>query len=163
MNNQLKNSTRTRKMFSKIEDSILTYTINQFPDISWVEIAKFIPGRSPRQCRERWINYLSPSLNQEQWSKEEDNLLLELVKKNGKKWSLLTEYFPSRSYSNIKNRWYSTIKYLYEDEKFDKELINKNENKKWTQLSNELVNSFEIIWEKKSLNSNQDYILYTGF
>ena len=43
----------------------------------WSEIAKRLPGRVGKQCRERWTNHLDPKINKGAWSKEEDNILFD--------------------------------------------------------------------------------------
>jgi hypothetical protein len=36
----------------------------------WSQIAKNIPGRLGKQCRERWYNHLSPAINRADWTAE---------------------------------------------------------------------------------------------
>jgi len=36
--------------------------------------------RTPRQCRERWINAINPSVSHEKWKLQEDHLILSLWK-----------------------------------------------------------------------------------
>lgn len=55
----------------------------------WREVAKHVPTRSDKQCRERWANVLDPELRlYAEWTPEEDALLLRAVKEctqpNGK-------------------------------------------------------------------------------
>ena len=38
----------------------------------WSEIAKYLPGRIGKQCRERWYNHLDPNINKKGWTEEED-------------------------------------------------------------------------------------------
>ena len=37
-----------------------------------------LKGRSGKQCRERWHNQLDPSIKKEQWTEEEDRILLQV-------------------------------------------------------------------------------------
>lgn len=41
----------------------------------------------------------------ESWSLEENNKLLELIRTRGTKWSVISEYFPNRTHSSIRNRF----------------------------------------------------------
>ena len=42
----------------------------------WPEVAKALgTGRTAKQCRDRWLNYLRPGLKKGQWSEEEEQLL----------------------------------------------------------------------------------------
>ena len=34
----------------------------KFSNIHWGEVCKAIPGRSAKQCRERWVNNLDPAI-----------------------------------------------------------------------------------------------------
>ena len=42
---------------------------------SWTLVAQHLPGRTGKQCRERWHNHLDPSINKGPWSEEEDRVL----------------------------------------------------------------------------------------
>ena len=49
--------------------------------------------RNRKQCRERWLNVLSPKLVKRMWTEYEDDKLCYLYHKYGSKWSLMTNYF----------------------------------------------------------------------
>lgn len=99
-----------RKFFTPSEDNLLMNAVLKYKQESWNEIAQYVPGRTPKQCRDRWVNYLQPSLNFEPWKDSDDQLLVSLVNKYGTHWSKMKTYFPNRSTSSIKNRWYLLIK-----------------------------------------------------
>lgn len=71
-------------------------------------IARFLPGRLGRQCRERWHNVIDPSIVRREWTKEEDEFILKMHKKIGSKWSQISKMEPliGRTVSQIKNRFY---------------------------------------------------------
>ena len=50
-------------------------------------------GRKPRQCKERYVNYLIPGCFKGQWTNDEDDLLVKLYKENGPKWSIIKKHF----------------------------------------------------------------------
>jgi hypothetical protein len=54
---------------------------------NWVIIARFLPGRLGRQCRERWHNVIDPSIVRREWTRAEDLFILEMHKMIGSKWS----------------------------------------------------------------------------
>lgn len=63
-----------------------------------------MPGRSPRQCRDRWNHYLAPQTNTTKWTLEEDQVIIKMVKKIGKQWSKIASLFPGRTGIAVRNR-----------------------------------------------------------
>jgi myb proto-oncogene protein len=49
--------------------------------------------RNSRQCQERWENYLNHSINTNQWTSEEDNLLIQQFKEFDSKWTIISNFF----------------------------------------------------------------------
>jgi hypothetical protein len=75
----------------------------------WQVIANSMPGRTARQCRDRFVNYLTPNLSQDPWSSEEDQVLIDCFKQVGPHWSQIALFLPGRSSNAIKNRWYTHL------------------------------------------------------
>ena len=103
-------STHTRKphpksKFSPEEDIVLNRLVYQFGQSDWNLIAKFMPDRNPRQCRERWLKYLSPTNRFEPFRPEEDELLRRLYRQFGAKWVKISRFFQRRTDIQVKNRW----------------------------------------------------------
>jgi hypothetical protein len=71
----------------------------------WVEIANAVQDRSPRQCRERWRNYLKPVIDSSPWTPEEDQILLREFQNLGRQWTAIAVFLPGRTEVNVKNRW----------------------------------------------------------
>ncbi|KAH0791205.1 Myb-like DNA-binding domain containing protein [Histomonas meleagridis] len=71
----------------------------------WSLIQSFLPNRTGKQCRERWMNYFAPGLSKNDWTSEEDLFLLKRQSEVGNKWSLISQQLPGRSSSAVKNRW----------------------------------------------------------
>jgi hypothetical protein len=93
-----------RSPFTPAEDAQLRALMQNFP--GWGVIAGYLPGKNARQCRERWINYLDPSVNNALWTQAEDDLLLSLYKTLGSQWVRLEQFFQGRPAAHIKNRWH---------------------------------------------------------
>ena len=89
------------------EDHQLRKLVADYGDDNWAKIASFMHDRTPRQCRERYLTYLSPTVNLSPWTQEEDNLLRRLFTELGSKWTSYGPYFQHRTVSNIKNRWHT--------------------------------------------------------
>lgn len=95
----------SRKKFSPEEDAQLKKLVSQFGPKKWEFIARYLPGRTGRQCRDRYQNYLVPGFYSGQWTKEEDDLLYQKYSEIGPAWSKLSVFFPNRSANAIKNHW----------------------------------------------------------
>lgn len=51
----------------------------------WSKIKEMLPGRSAKQCRERFINHLDPNLKKGDWSDDEEAILIGMQKYHGNK------------------------------------------------------------------------------
>lgn len=90
---------------------------NQVLENKWNDVAKELYKQSeqkyfrrPKQCRERWRNYLDPEISKGEWTQAEDSCLLEYVLEIGKKWSAIAKCIRKRTEHAVKNRFKSLIK-----------------------------------------------------
>jgi hypothetical protein len=104
--NPAKTSSRkgTKKnKFTPEEDRRLSEAIGQFGLFDWDSVAERMPGRSSRQCRDRWNYYLNPDISNLPWTEEEERLLIEKYEKHGPRWAMIAKFFDGRSDTNVKN------------------------------------------------------------
>lgn len=95
-----------RNKFTLEEDKKLIELVdNKDGEINWVSIAEQMPNRNARQCRERYQNYLSPNIKKDDWTEEEDELLLAKLKEFGNKWKMIADILGNRTSQQIKNRY----------------------------------------------------------
>lgn len=100
----------SRMKFSRDEDQRLRSLVGFNPDPDWKTIAEMMGnGRTTRQCRERFNNYLSPRLKNGPWAKDEEELLELKFNELGPRWAKMVVYFPGRSDVNLKNHWTSMV------------------------------------------------------
>jgi hypothetical protein len=95
---------KPRQTFTSLEDKVLSDLVRVFGENEWGAIAAQMPGRTPRQCRDRWRGYLAPTLTTEEWTPGEDRLLLAEYDKVGPRWSLISHVLKRRSEVAVKNR-----------------------------------------------------------
>ena len=67
-------------------------------------------NKSSKQCRERWIQQLNPSLSKEKWSTEENQRLLDLYGRIGNHWKDISTHFKGRTDNATKNQFFSLIR-----------------------------------------------------
>ena len=91
------------------EDVILMCHVSQYGTNNWSLVSEQIPGRTPKQCRERYTNYLTCE-NYSEWTREDDELLLEKYKELGPKWSKMKEFFDKRTDKQLLNRYRTLMK-----------------------------------------------------
>ena len=92
-----------KKSWTAEEDTIIKEFIEN-KGYLWKELAKKLSGRTSKQIRQRWLNSLQFEKNKENWTLEEENLLIELVNKYGNQWEIVSKFFPNCSSINFKNK-----------------------------------------------------------
>lgn len=96
---------QTRGAWSEYEDILLCNTVEEIGSTNWKTIENHVPGRTSKQCRERWHNHLDPNLSKEEWSNTEDLQMHMGVYMFGHKWSLIAQGIPGRTDNAVKNRY----------------------------------------------------------
>ena len=92
------------------EDEELKRLVQRYGAKDWKEIALKLQeanlsiSRKGKQCRERWVDYVSPNVRKGKWTSEEDATILKGHALNGKKWSVIAKAIPGRTDNSIKNR-----------------------------------------------------------
>jgi len=89
------------------EDALLLKVMSEEMEGDWQAIARRVPGRNAKQCKERWTLNLNPEINHGPWTPEEDESLVELHAEIGGKWSILAKRLPGRTEHAIKTRFLS--------------------------------------------------------
>ncbi|XP_065175672.1 myb protein-like [Sycon ciliatum] len=98
--------------WTKEEDERLRELVTNFnsaePD--WRTIALTLGTRSEVQCQQRWTKVLSPDLVKGAWTKEEDEIVSQLVQEHGaRKWSLIASYLKGRIGKQCRERWHNHL------------------------------------------------------
>lgn len=101
---------KSRGKWTPEEDEALRCAVMQNGAKNWKKIAEAVPGRTDVQCLHRWQKVLNPDLVKGPWTKEEDELLIKLVKEHGpNKWSEIAKHFKGRIGKQCRERWHNHL------------------------------------------------------
>lgn len=155
-----------RRKFSPEEDERLRHLVATNGRKKWEAIARKMPGRTGRQCRDRYQNYLVPGFFNGQWTKQEDELLMKKYKEIGSKWSKMSKFFEHRNANALKNRWNYFISQKMKKENIEKIECNQKGNEPNDETNQDQKNNdnkinqtwpFDFI-DFKSINENNAYV-----
>ncbi|CAD8102538.1 unnamed protein product [Paramecium primaurelia] len=136
---------KIRKVWTTQEDELLKCSIQQYGS-NWVQIAAQMVNRNPSQCTQRWKRIKPQSLKKRKpFSEEEDQLILQLVKKYKQNWGKIAQQLPDRTNKQIRERYINKLnpqnKFEPFSEKEDQIILQAYQEmgSKWTKIQNLLV------------------------
>jgi hypothetical protein len=101
----------TKGKWSIEEDVVLNKYVKIYGgEKNWLEIARHLPGRSSKQCRERWTNILQPGVKKGEWTCDDDKKIFQFYLQYGARWTEIATHMIGRTENSIKNRFYSTLR-----------------------------------------------------
>ena len=62
------------------EDEILKAAVMKYGPNQWSRVASLFHKKSSKQCKARWFEWLDPSIKKTEWTREEEEKLLNLAK-----------------------------------------------------------------------------------
>jgi len=99
---------KNQKKWNKIEDKKLIELAKEYNEKNWKKISSNFTNKSPLQCFSRFKR-IKPGMNKGTWKKEEDEILLKLIKKYGKNWSKISKEFLKRNGKQIRDRYINVL------------------------------------------------------
>ena len=118
--------------FTPEEDEKLRRLVGDSVDIDWAKIAAQLPNRNQRQCRERWQNYLNPTLSNREWTPEEDEMVVQKFKEYGPHWNIIARLFQGRSGNSVRNRYLVIMRHQQKKKRIE-EVMKARQAKKQAQ------------------------------
>ncbi|KAH0791364.1 Myb-like DNA-binding domain containing protein [Histomonas meleagridis] len=135
-------SSSKKTIWTQEEDELLTRLMTNNQTNSWSVLAKYFPNKTAPQISGRWEKVLNPQLVKGSWKREEDEIILNFVQKNGvKDWAKLALLLNGRTgkqcRERFKNHLDSSVKRTPWTQEEDERLIechNKLGNQ-WTKIT----------------------------
>jgi hypothetical protein len=94
-----------RARFRPQEDRALGFLVAQYGVRDWRLIARHLPGRTGRQCRDRWNHYLAAEALERSWTPDEDARLWQAAAEHGPRWDRVAEALAPRTPMQVHQRW----------------------------------------------------------
>lgn len=94
-----------RRKWTRVEDELLREAVAAHGEKNWKTIARYVQGRNHVQCLQRWKKVLKPGLKKGHWTKEEDDLLKEVVGNGFRNWGEVALKIEGRTAKQCRERW----------------------------------------------------------
>ena len=131
---------RLIKKWTKDEDSMLLDIVKNSSNPNWKQLSQKIKGRSSIQCASRYKR-IRPEIKRGSWSKEEDQLLLNMIQQYGHDWKTISKKICHRNSKQIRDRFLNVLDINAKKDKFsldeDRKIFEFYQiyGRKWTQIS----------------------------
>lgn len=96
-----------KQLWTAEEDNLLLEAVKQHGLSQWRLVAASLPGRVPKQCRDRYRNHLCPQVKKGAWTPAEDAVIYFYQQRYGNLWAEIAKHLPGRTDLSVKNRYYS--------------------------------------------------------
>lgn len=83
--------------WSNKEDALLQAALAKYGMKNWDRVASMLENRkTPQQCKDRWFQYLDPSVNKGEWTADEEEKLVQLQELFPAQWELVASQIKGR-------------------------------------------------------------------
>jgi hypothetical protein len=138
---------KTKAKFTKEEDELIIKCVEAMKEndkkIKWAKISDYLPSRTSKQIRERYLNFLSPDVDRSPFSACEFKRLAETVLHYLHlpyiPWKEINVLFPGRSKIFLKNQYDHARRKILKNT-FESDLERKKQNE-----------FFHLLWDDASI------------
>lgn len=85
------------------EDEILKASVMKYGLNQWSRISSLLVRKSAKQCKERWVEWIDPNIKKTEWTKEEDEQLLQLSKMFPCQWKTIGDFIGRTAYQAMEH------------------------------------------------------------
>ena len=118
-------SRRRTHSWTEEEDHRLVTAVHKFGTENWTIIASQVGGgRTRAQCSQRWLRALNPIISKVSWTENEDQLLIDSVRKFGAKgWAKIASIVGNRCDVQCRYRYKQLVKNKVINEQGERETV----------------------------------------
>ena len=84
-------------IWKNTEDEILKAAVMKYGLNQWSRISSLLVRKSARECKARWYDWLDPAIKKTDWTREEEEKLLHLVKIFPSQWRTIAPIIGGRT------------------------------------------------------------------
>lgn len=108
-----------KTQWTNAEDEVLKAAVMKYGTNEWGRIGSLMSRKSAQQCKARWVEWLDPRVCKDEWSLEEDQRLLRLVKVFPSQWGTISDSI-GRTTQSCVDRYNLLLRRTLEDGDVDK-------------------------------------------
>ena len=84
-------------IWTNAEDEVVKAGISKYGMNNWERVASLIDTHSAQECKDRWYQFLDPHINKGEWSRLEEEKLVELQELFPEQWALISSQIDRRT------------------------------------------------------------------
>ncbi|GAY40331.1 hypothetical protein CUMW_051110 [Citrus unshiu] len=139
------------------EDQILINYIQLHGHGNWRALPKQAGLlRCGKSCRLRWINYLRPDIKRGNFTREEEDTIINLHEMLGNRWSAIAARLPGRTDNEIKNVWHTHLKKRLKQKQQQEPVINNHSNANHVTARSEICSGASTPDRQDSTTTSSD-------
>tara|TARA_B100001094_G_scaffold100626_1_gene96787 strand:- start:1081 stop:2028 length:948 start_codon:yes stop_codon:yes gene_type:complete len=138
-----KNST-SYQQWKKHEDDLLEEAVRKNGKCTWSQISDMVPGKTGKQCCDRWRVHLKGATGRNVWGKQDDAALEKAVHELGHNWTLVARAVTGKTNRQCRDRYKNYVdpslnKSSYTKEEDEFIMASANLGHGWAKIAGSLV------------------------